>query len=82
MYAYVHLFRVNTAAKGNLLRFDLMKNSIVLNSLSRFINTQILVDEPVLIFMFILNYGKSMVSLDLNLKPDLIQKPDLIHLQF
>lgn len=65
------IFRINTAAKGNLLKFDLRKNSTVLNSLPKFINTQILVDEAVLIYMFILNYGKSMVSLDLNLKPDL-----------
>lgn len=49
------ILRVNTAAKGNLFRFDLMKNSVVLDSLPRFISTQILVDEPVLIYMFILN---------------------------
>lgn len=36
------IFWVNTAAKWNLPGFHLMKNSIVLNSLSRFINTQIL----------------------------------------
>lgn len=49
------ILRVNTATKGNLLRFDLMKSSVVLDSMPRSINTQILVDEPVLIHVFMLN---------------------------
>lgn len=47
--------RVDTADKGNLLRFDIMKNSTVLDRLPSFVSIQILDDEPIPIYVFKVN---------------------------